>query len=56
VVSYKGVISSLRRFKDDVKEVSSGTECGIKIQDYNDLKTGDLLEAYQVKEVARKLE
>ena len=56
VVAYKGVISSLRRFKDDVKEVSSGTECGIKIQDYNDLKTGDLLEAYQVKEVARKLE
>ncbi|MGB2988333.1 MAG: EF-Tu/IF-2/RF-3 family GTPase [Candidatus Zixiibacteriota bacterium] len=56
VVGYKGVISSLRRFKDDVKEVSSGTECGIKIQDYNDLKTGDLLEAYQVKEVARKLE
>jgi translation initiation factor IF-2 len=56
VVAFKGVISSLRRFKDDVKEVSNGTECGIKIQDYNDLKTGDLLEAYQVKEVARKLE
>jgi translation initiation factor IF-2 len=56
VVGYKGVISSLRRFKDDVKEVSNGTECGIKIQDYNDVKPGDLLEAFQVEEVARKLE
>lgn len=56
VVGYKGVISSLRRFKDDVKEVSNGTECGIKIQDYNDVKAGDLLEAFQVEEVARKLE
>jgi translation initiation factor IF-2 len=56
VVIYKGVVSSLRRFKDDVKEVPSGTECGIKIQDYNDIKAGDLLEAFQVKELARKLE
>ena len=56
VVIYKGLISSLRRFKDDVKEVPSGTDCGIKIQDYNDVKTGDLLEAFQVHELARKLE
>jgi translation initiation factor IF-2 len=56
VVAYKGVISSLRRFKDDAKEVPNGTECGIRIQDYNDVKTGDLLEVYQVEELARKLE
>jgi len=56
VVVYKGIISSLKRFKDDVKEVTSGLECGIKIEDYNDVKVGDLLEAYQVKELARKLE
>jgi translation initiation factor IF-2 len=53
---YQGVVSSLKRFKDDVKEVSSGMECGIRIQDYNDVKVGDILEAYQVKELARKLE
>jgi len=56
VVIYQGIISSLKRFKDDVKEVSSGMECGIKIEDYNDVKVDDLLEAYQVKELARKLE
>jgi len=56
VVIYQGIISSLKRFKDDVKEVSIGMECGIKIEDYNDVKVDDLLEAYQVKELARKLE
>jgi translation initiation factor IF-2 len=56
VVIYQGMISSLKRFKDDVKEVSSGMECGIKIEDYNDVKVDDLLEAYQVKELARKLQ
>jgi len=56
VVVYEGIISSLKRFKDDVREVASGLECGIKIEDYNDVKVGDLLEAYQVKELARKLE
>jgi len=56
VVVYDGVISSLKRFKDDVKEVESGLECGIKIEDYNDVKIGDLLEVYEVKELARKLE
>jgi translation initiation factor IF-2 len=56
VVIYQGMISSLKRFKDDVKEVSGGLECGIKIEDYNDVKVGDFLEAYQVKELARKLE
>jgi translation initiation factor IF-2 len=53
---YEGIISSLKRFKDDAKEVSSGTECGIKIEDYNDVKVGDVLETYHIEELARKLE
>ena len=56
VVAYKGTIFSLRRFKDDVREVANGLECGIKIEDYNDIKVGDVIEAYQVTELARKLE
>ena len=55
-VIYDGVISSLKRFKDDVKEVSSGMECGIKVENYDDVKVGDVLEFYQVHELARKLE
>jgi translation initiation factor IF-2 len=55
-VGYQGVISSLKRFKDDVREVSSGMECGIKIENYDDVKVGDVLEFYQVQELARKLE
>ena len=55
-VVYEGLISSLKRFKDDAKEVSSGMECGIKVEDYNDVKVGDLLETYQIEELARKLE
>ena len=56
VVAYDGIIFSLKRFKDDVREVASGFECGIKIEDYNDIKIGDVIEAYQVTELARKLE
>jgi translation initiation factor IF-2 len=56
VVIYDGIISSLKRFKDDVKDVSSGLECGIRIESYNDVKEGDVLEAYEVKELVRKLE
>jgi translation initiation factor IF-2 len=56
VVAYEGIISSLKRFKDDVKEVASGLECGIKIENYNDVKVGDVLEAFEVTELARKLE
>lgn len=52
---YEGVISSLRRFKDDVKEVSSGYECGIGIENYNDIKPGDVIEAFTVEEVAREI-
>ncbi len=52
---YNGKISSLKRFKDDVKEVESGYECGIGIENFNDIKVGDVIEAYEVKEVAKKL-
>jgi translation initiation factor IF-2 len=55
VVIYEGSLESLRRFKDDVNEVRSGTECGIGVKDYNDVKPGDQIEVYDVKEVARQL-
>lgn len=54
-IVYEGKISSLKRFKDDVKEVASGYECGIGIENYNDIKVGDMMEAYIRKEVAREL-
>jgi len=51
IVIYTGKISSLRRFKDDVKEVKTGYECGIGIENYNDIKEGDVIEVYEIKEV-----
>ncbi|MFM6929225.1 MAG: translation initiation factor IF-2 [Bdellovibrio sp.] len=54
-IVYEGKISSLKRFKDDAKEVASGYECGISIENYNDVKVGDMMEAYVKKEVARDL-
>ena len=51
VVSYEGKNSSLRRFKDDVKEVQSGYECGIGIENYNDIKVGDVIECYYLEEI-----
>jgi len=53
VVVYDGELSSLRRFKDDVREVPEGFECGIGIAKFNDLKEGDVLEAYRMEAVAR---
>ena len=53
IVIHDGSIDSLRRFKDDVREVNSGFECGIGIAGYNDVKEGDVIEAYEVREVAR---
>ncbi|MCQ2553584.1 MAG: translation initiation factor IF-2 [Clostridia bacterium] len=53
IVIHEGEISSLRRFKDDVKEVASGYECGIGIDKYNDIKTGDIIEAFKMEEVKR---
>ncbi len=55
-VAYEGTIGSLRRFNDDVKEVENGLECGIRIENYNDVKVGDIIEAFQVTKLARKLE
>jgi translation initiation factor IF-2 len=53
VIIWKGAISSLRRFKDDVKEVREGFECGIGLSDFQDLKQGDLIETYDLREIAR---
>ena len=52
---YDGTIASLRRFKDDVREVREGFECGIGIENFNDLKVGDVIESYRTEEVARTL-
>ncbi|HET8625515.1 MAG TPA: EF-Tu/IF-2/RF-3 family GTPase, partial [Gemmatimonadales bacterium] len=52
---YTGNISSLKRFKDDVREVREGLECGIGIENYNDLKVGDRIEAFRMEEVKRTL-
>ncbi len=55
VVIFDGSMSSLKRFKDDVREVSTGYECGIGINNYNDLKVGDVIESYEITETKRKL-
>ena len=55
VVIYTGELSSLKRFKDDVKEVSKGYDCGLQIKNYNDIKEGDVLEAFQEVAVKKKL-
>ena len=52
VVVFEGKISSLRRFKDDVSEVKSGLECGIGLQNYNDVKVGDVIEVFAMERVA----
>ncbi len=56
VVIYQGTLNSLKRFKDDVKEVKSGYDCGIMVENYNDLKTGDIIECYIDKEIQDKVE
>ncbi len=56
VVVYEGELSSLKRFKDDAREVQSGYECGLSIQNFNDIKVGDQIEAYEVVEERRKLQ
>ena len=55
MVTYEGELSSLKRFKDDAKEVREGFECGIGIANFNDIKVGDVIECYTVEEVARTL-
>ena len=54
-VIYEGELESLRRFKDDVQEVSNGVECGIGVRNYNDVRQGDLIEVYETRQVARAL-
>ena len=54
VVTFEGEIDALKRFKDDVKEVAQGYECGITIKNFNDVKEGDIIEAYVMEEIERK--
>lgn len=54
IVIHEGKISSLKRFKDDAKEVAQGYECGIGIENYNDIKEGDIIEAFKMEEIERK--
>ncbi len=54
IVVYEGKLASLRRFKDDVKEVNAGFECGLNIENYNDIKEGDIVEGYVMEEVEKK--
>lgn len=56
VQMYDGELASLKRFKEDVREVKDGLECGMGVENYNDVKVGDLLESYTVEHVARTLE
>lgn len=56
VVIHEGELSSLRRFKDEVKEVNAGQECGMAFETYDDLKVGDVIECYEVEEIARSLD
>lgn len=51
IVIFEGALSSLKRFKDDAKEVVTGYECGVTIENYNDIKEGDYIEAFEMQEV-----
>lgn len=53
IVIHEGKISSLKRFKDDAREVAQGYECGIGIENYNDIKEGDIIECFQMEEIKR---
>jgi translation initiation factor IF-2 len=53
---YDGVLASLKRFKEDVREVKDGLECGMSVENFNDIKVGDFLEAYTIEEITRTLE
>ena len=56
VVVYTGLLGSLKRFKDDAKEVAKGYECGLNIEKFNDIKVGDVVEAYEDVEVKQTLD
>ena len=55
MVVWTGEIESLKRFKDDVKEVRAGFECGLSLKNFNDIQVGDTLEAFEIQEIARTL-
>jgi len=55
IVIYEGKLSSLKRYKDDVKEVSAGQECGLGIENFNDIKEGDIVESFEIEEIQRAL-
>jgi translation initiation factor IF-2 len=55
IIIYEGKLSSLKRFKDDVREVQENYECGIGIKDFNDVKEGDIIEAFILEEIPREL-
>jgi translation initiation factor IF-2 len=55
IVIYTGLLGSLKRYKDDAKEVRSGIECGLNIHNFNDIKVGDIIEGYKETEVKRNL-
>jgi len=55
IVIFEGTLESLRRFKDDVAEVRNGSECGLAVKGYKDVKAGDKIEVFQVNEIARSL-
>ena len=55
IVKYDGELGSLKRYKDDAKDVTAGMECGLNIENFNDIKVGDIVEAYRTTETARKL-
>jgi translation initiation factor IF-2 len=54
IVVFEGVLDSLKRFKDDAKDVAKGYECGITVKNYHDVKEGDIIEAYVMEEIKRK--
>jgi translation initiation factor IF-2 len=56
VVVYQGKVASLRRFKEDVREVAAGYECGVGLESFQDIKVGDVLEAFELEQVTRRLE
>jgi translation initiation factor IF-2 len=56
IVAYQGELGTLKRFKDDVREVEKGYECGLSIVNYNDIKVGDVIETFKLIETKKKLE
>ena len=55
VVLHEGTLSSLKRFKEDAREVREGMECGMSFSNFQDVKTGDVIEAFEIEEIARSL-